>query len=422
MKAQKRNLTFLSLIVILTLAACGTAPSTVIDNPLIQSMNGPQDTASSTSVSGSADTSNLVSDSNLDSSASISALPEGLTPSEQVLVKLYETANPSVVSIRVVMNSQTINIQGYGFPGMPDQPNTIPSQGEGSGFVYDKNGYIVTNYHVVEAAQRIIVTFYDGSEAEATVAGTDPAADLAVVKVSVDASMLIPVVLGDSESLKVGQTVVALGTPFSLQNSMSTGIVSGMGRMLSTTGGYSIPDLIQTDAAINPGNSGGPLLTLSGEVIGVNTAIESDVRQSSGVGYALPSALVKMVVPELIAKGKVEHAWLGISGLTMNADLAKAMNLDTNTRGVLVAEVKDNAPAAKAGLKGSTSTVTVDGIQKQIGGDIITSIDGHPVKVFDDMLGYVFIYTRPGDTLTLTVLRDGQAQEIKVTVEARPAN
>ncbi len=416
MKTQKLTLTFVTLIVALALAACNTAPGAALSQALNTGTDASTAASSSTSVSGAADTQVVNSDS---SPASVVVVQDAGSM-EDALVSLYEKVNPSVVSIRVVMESQSIDIQGFGIPGSPYQQQIIPSQGEGSGFVYDKEGHIVTNSHVVESAQRIVVTFYDGSQAEATVVGTDPAADLAVIKVNVDQSMLVPLALGDSEGLKVGQSVVAIGTPFTLQNSMSTGIISGLGRMYTTDSGYSIPDMIQTDASINPGNSGGPLLTLNGEVVGINTAIESQVRQSSGVSYALPSALVKQVVPQLIANGKAEHSWLGITGETMNADLAKSMNLDTNTRGVLIVEVQANTPAEKAGLKGGSSTVKVDGIDQTIGGDIITAIDGRTVRVFDDLLGYVFTYAKPGDTLTLSILRDGQPQQVQVTVEARP--
>ncbi|HZU87048.1 MAG TPA: trypsin-like peptidase domain-containing protein [Anaerolineaceae bacterium] len=401
MKNQKLSVSIISLFVVLSMAACGAAQASGV-SPLLPAASAAENTQA------------------------LATLPEGLTPSEQVLVALYETVNPSVVNIRVVMKADAVSTDTLTIPnmpeipGLPNQQDIIPSQGQGSGFVYDQNGYIVTNNHVVENAERIIVTFYDGSEAEASLVGTDPGSDLAVIKVDVDPSMLTPVVLGDADTLKVGQSVVAIGNPFGLQNSMSTGIVSGLGRMLATSGSYSIPDMIQTDTAINPGNSGGPLLNLQGQVIGVNTAIESQVRQSSGVGYAVPVSLIKLAVPEMIANGKVEHAWLGISGTTLNADLTKAMDLDAKTRGVLVAEVVKDSPAEKAGLKGSSTSVTVDGIDRQIGGDIITSIDGRPVKVFDDLLGYVFTHTRPGDTVTLSILRDGKQQEVKVTVEARP--
>jgi serine protease Do len=350
---------------------------------------------------------------------------------EQAYIKLYANVNPSVVHIRVVEKATAtdttlqINPTNPLQPNQPNQQQAVPQQGVGSGFVYDTDGHIVTNNHVVDGAQKVVVTFYDGTEASATVVGTDPASDLAVVKVDVSKSMLQPVKLGNSDSLQVGQFVVAIGNPFDLQNSMSTGIVSGLGRMLpldsaSTTGTYNIPDMVQTDAAINPGNSGGPLLDMNGEVVGVNTAIESGVRQSSGVSYAVPVDLVKIVVPDLISKGKVEHPWLGMAGNTISSDQATAMKLDANTRGVLVNSVTTGGPSDKAGIKGGNSKATIDGIDTTIGGDVILGINDKTVKIFDDLLAYIFTHTRPGDVVTLHILRDGKPMDVKVTMGVRP--
>jgi len=353
---------------------------------------------------------------------------QSLAAAEAQLVDLYERVNPSVVNIRVVLPGESIQDQlPNTHPSLPGTPqDIIPSQAEGAGFVLNRDGYIVTNNHVVEGASRIIVTFSDSSEAAAEIIGTDPYSDLAVIKVDVDASLLTPVVLGDSAALKIGQTVIAIGNPYNLNNSMTTGIISGLGRMLGvdseTIGGagYSIPNVIQTDAAINPGNSGGPLFNLQGEVIGVNTAIESPVRANSGVGYAVPSALVLKVATQLIEKGAVEHAWLGIRGGSLNGDLAQAMGLDINQRGILVTEVVEDSPAAKAGLKGSDETVKIDGLDANIGGDIITAINGTPVRIFDDLLGYILTYTSAGDTVTLAIIRDGKAMQVDVHLEPRP--
>ncbi len=353
------------------------------------------------------------------------------TPLEQTYIQLYEKVNPSVVNIRVVEGApaQSNQVQPtpdlpFPLPGNPGQ--AIPSQAEGSGFIYDQNGYIVTNNHVVDGATKIVVTFSDGSEAAAQLIGTDPSSDLAVVKVDVDPSMIVPVPLGNSDQLKVGQIVVAIGNPFGEKNSMTTGIVSGLGRMLATNstspsgGQYSIPDMIQTDTAINPGNSGGPLLNLSGEVVGVNTAIATNVGTNSGVGYAIPSDIIRQVAPQIINNGIVQHPWLGISGQTLNADLARAMNLDPSTRGVLVAEVLENGPAAAAGLQPSTKDAAIDGLQTTVGGDVITAIDGQPVKVFDDLLGYIIRHAQVGDSVTLDIIRNGQPMQVQVTLQARP--
>jgi len=355
-----------------------------------------------------------------------------LQAAQDTLVSLYERVNPAVVNIQVTINS-TDN-SNFALPNganPQDLPNghpfSGPQYGQGSGFVYSKDGYIVTNNHVVGDADSITVVFADGTEADATLVGTDPDSDLAVIKVDVPADQLTTVALGDSESLKVGQFVIAIGNPFGLDGSMTSGIVSGLGRTLPaearTISGnqFSIPDIIQTDAGINPGNSGGPLLNLDGDVIGVNTAIATDVGTFSGVGYAVPSETVQQVVPQLIADGQVEHPWIGISGREMNRTLAEAMNLDSNQRGVLVVEVVPDGPSAKAGLQGSNSEVTIDGFPVAIGGDIIVGIDGQPVVEFDNLLSHIVQKTAVGDTITLTVLRNGEQMEIPVTLEARPA-
>lgn len=351
-------------------------------------------------------------------------------PDEQIYINLYKQVNPSVVHIRVIEDrTNTEATPQVPFPGFPQFPqDNIPRQGVGSGFVYDTNGHIVTNNHVVEGAGKILVTFYDGTEAIAMVVGTDPSSDTAVVKVEARKELLKPAVIGDSDAIEVGQFVVAIGNPFGLQNSMSTGIVSGLGRLLPTSissqglATYSIPDMIQTDAAINPGNSGGPLLNLKGEVIGMNTAIESPVRASSGVGYAIPSVIVDKIVPQLIRDGKATHAWLGIAGTTLRSDVAMAMDLDADTRGVLVNEIVKDSPADKAGLQGSSKEIMIDGVETLVGGDVIVGIDDKDVKVFDDLLGYIIKYKNVGDTVILHVFRGGEKIEVSLTLAARPAS
>jgi serine protease Do len=356
----------------------------------------------------------------------------GALDEEQAFIAIYQAVNPAVVNIRVVLNAAASASSGQN-PGIPQDPNSpqgpqaqAPAEAIGSGFVYDNQGHIVTNNHVVADADRIVVTFPDGSQAVATVVGTDPASDLAVIKINVDPSMLHPVTMGDSDTLKVGQLVAAIGNPFGQTSSMSTGIVSGLGRLLPTEGAsatgpsYNIPDVVQTDAAINPGNSGGPLLTMDGAVVGVTSAIDSPVRANSGVGYAVPAGIVKMVVPQLISNGKVEHPYLGISGVAMNADFASAMNLDPNQRGVLVGAITPGGPAANAGLVASGTATTVDGIDTQVGGDIIVGINDQPVKVFDDLLAYVVRHTQVGEKVTLHILRDGKPMDVVLTMQARP--
>jgi 2-alkenal reductase len=370
--------------------------------------------------------------------------------SEDRLITLYEQFNDSVVNIRVTGGSaQVLEIPGEGdgvptpdpdlpeipeLPGFPELPEfeqiepfqPFPQRGEGSGFVYDKEGHIITNNHVVAGAERILVTFADGHEAEAELVGTDPGSDLAVIRVDVEPDRLNRVTFADSESLKVGQFVVAIGNPFGLNGSMSVGIVSGLDRTLPAGArtpsgqGFSIPDIIQTDTAINPGNSGGPLLNLDGQVVGVNTAIESPVRGFAGVGYAVPSTIVSRVVPDILDDGTVEHPWIGILGTELNSDLATAMDFDADQRGVLVLEVTGDSPAADSDLQGSDRTTTIEGLEAQIGGDVIVAIDGQPVNDFDDLLTYIVNQTEVGQTITLRVLRDNAEQDVSITLGARP--
>ncbi|MEJ2749109.1 MAG: trypsin-like peptidase domain-containing protein [Anaerolineae bacterium] len=360
-----------------------------------------------------------------------------LISEEQTLIDLYERVSPSVVHVQVVINANGSAAGSDQFqtlpPGFPDLPNLQPfnqgpQQGLGSGFVYDKDGHIITNNHVIADADKITVIFPDDNEVDATLVGADPDSDLAVLQVDVPADQLQPVTLGDSDSLKVGQFLVAIGNPFGLDGSMSTGIVSGLGRQLPSSAqtpsgqAFTIPDIIQTDAAINPGNSGGPLLDLQGEVIGVNAAIATQSGTFSGIGYAIPSATVKQVVPQLIENGRIEHPWLGISGTTLTRSLAQAMDVSEDQRGVLVATVVADGPADKSGLRGSDTTTTIDGQSVPIGGDIITQIDDVPVTEFDDLLTYIVDDTKVGQTVTLHILRDNEPLEATVKLEARPTS
>ena len=345
------------------------------------------------------------------------------TSQDQIYEDLYAKSNPSVVNITVIIGSAAT---GSATPTPNNPHGSGVGMALGSGFVYDTQGHIVTNNHVVAGATKITVTFADGVEAAATVVGASADADLAVIKVEAPADELHPLTLGASDALKVGEGVVAIGNPFGQAGSMSTGIVSGLGRLLSdggasaSGGNYSIPDVVQTDAAINPGNSGGPLLNLAGEVVGVNTAIDSSSGSNSGVGYAIPADIVAQVVPALIKNGKYQAPYLGISGVSLGSDLAKANKLGANTRGVLVAEVSTGGPADKAGLKGSSTATTVDGLPTAIGGDVIVSVDGQTVKQFDDLLSYLFRHTAVGQKITLGVLRGGQNTNVTITLGARP--
>jgi S1-C subfamily serine protease len=316
--------------------------------------------------------------------------------------------------------------------GNNDQP-TLPemNQALGSGFVWDTQGHIVTNNHVAGNATEIQVTFADGVTVPAELVGTDPDSDLAVIKVDPKGLDLNPVEVADSSDVKVGQFAVAIGNPFGLNGTMTFGIVSALGRSLPANGGiesmfsnapsYSIPDIIQTDAPVNPGNSGGVLLDLDGRLIGVPTAIESSSGVSAGIGFAVPAAIVAKVVPELIRDGSFEHAYVGISGTTMSPELAEAMDLPANQRGALVTTVAESGPAAEAGLRASEDTVTIDGRDVQVGGDIILGIDGQPVQRFDDLVTYLARNGKVGQVVELRILRDGEEQRVKVTLGERPS-
>jgi S1-C subfamily serine protease len=293
----------------------------------------------------------------------------------------------------------------------------------GSGFVYDTNGHIITNYHVVNGGGRLDVTFLDGTVYRASLIGSDPFTDLAVLYVEgVPAEKLVPLPLADSGAIRVGEQVAAIGNPFGLSGSMSAGIVSGLGRLIPSqeAGSFSIPDVIQTDAPINPGNSGGPLLNMRGHVIGINSAIFSTTGQFAGVGFAIPSNTLTKVVPVLITTGSFTHPWLGVSGTDMTPGIADALGLD-EPRGFLVVDVVAGSPAEQAGIRGGNEPTTVDGRPIDLGGDVIVSIDGKQVRKIDDILVYLQREKHVGDELNLTVLRDGQLQDITATLAARPS-
>jgi serine protease Do len=350
---------------------------------------------------------------------------------QTTLEGIYEQVNPSVVSIQVI-KSVAPAMQGapdmFPFFGWPDMPQERFSRGSGSGFVWDSEGHIVTNNHVVEDATKINVVFYEGTTVTAEVVGTDRDSDLAVLRVEAPADLFKPVVVADSTGLKVGQLAVAIGNPFGLQGTMTVGFISSLGRLLPVDSDepgaptYSIPDVIQTDAPINPGNSGGALVDYEGRLIGVTTAIISPVRASASIGFAVPSVIVQKVVPALIASGSYEHPWLGVSGTSLNPDLARAMNLDAGQRGALIVDVTSDGPADKAGLRGSDREIEVDGQKARVGGDVIVAINGQPVKSFDDVVTYLARFGKVGEAITLSVLRDGRSQEISVTLEARPTS
>ena len=293
------------------------------------------------------------------------------------------------------------------------------TDGLGSGFVFDKKGHVITNAHVVENAKKVVVTFLDGRSYNAEIIGVDEFTDLAVIKVNVDFALLHPLPLGDSSNLKVGEAIAAIGNPFGLSGSMTSGIVSQLGRLLPSGSGYSIPDVIQTDAAINPGNSGGPLLNMRGEVVGINTAIQSTTGEFTGVGFAIPSQTIAKIIPTLTEYGEYKHPWIGISGRDIDPDLAKVLRLK-DAVGFLVVTVVENSPASKAGLIGSEKIIEVEGVNYPMGGDIILSVDGIEVRKISDILIHLQRVKSVGDEMVLEILRDNRTTSVTIILQERP--
>ena len=356
---------------------------------------------------------------------------EDILAIEGTLEKIYDDVNPSVVNIRVVKKISPEDMKGLQIPkipffGLPQEEDQNPEQyqsGLGSGFVWDQQGHIVTNNHVIHQADKIEVTFSDGTIEPAELVGTDPDSDLAVLEIKMPDG-ITPLQLADSNKLKVGQLAIAIGNPFGLSGTMTVGIVSALGRSLPLNEelgvNYTIPDIIQTDAPINPGNSGGVLVNDLGFVIGVTAAIESPVGANAGIGFAIPSAIVCRVVPALINDGRYDHSWLGISGTSLVPDLATAMNLDSTQRGALVVDVMPNSPAEDAGLKGSDRQIEIEGIQVRVGGDVITAIDTQPINEMDDLIAFLAGKTEVGQEVSLTIIRNGKEETISLTLASRP--
>jgi S1-C subfamily serine protease len=318
---------------------------------------------------------------------------------EYSLIDIFEKSEESVVQVNV--------LRGGSDGGM------------GSGFVYSEEGYIITNQHVVRDAKKVTVTFLDGEAYIGDVIGTDPDLDIAVVKVSPSNTYLQPITIGDSSKLKVGEKIAAIGNPFGLSGSMTSGIVSQIGRLLPQESGYSIPDVIQTDAAINPGNSGGPLINMKGEVVGINTAIQSITGEFSGIGFAVPSNTVKKIVPVLIEDGEFKHPWMGISGTDVDPELADFRELKSS-KGFLVISVIEGSPAEQAGLIGVTETKEIDGRELAVDGDIVLSIDGKTVRKISDILIHLQREKSIGDEMVLSVNRNGEILELAMVLEERP--
>jgi S1-C subfamily serine protease len=333
------------------------------------------------------------------------------------LTDLFEETQQSVVQVS----------------GMSSEDNPFFGASLGSGFIYDNSGHIITNFHVIAGSNPddISITFIDGTVYRARVVGTDQYSDLAVLHVEDDvpAEKLIPLPLGNSSALRVGQEVVAIGNPFGLSGSMTEGIVSGLNRLIPVyqdpfsdvaAPAFSIPDVIQTDAAINPGNSGGPLLNMQGEVLGINSAIFSTTGGFAGVGFAVPSNTIAKIAPILIERGTFQHPWLGVSGIDMTPEIAEAIGLG-EPRGFLVIEAAPGGPADAAGVRGGNTPMQLAGREIVLGGDVVLAIDDRGVRKIDDVLGYLQQATEVGETVTLTVWREGQTIQIDVTLGARPS-
>jgi S1-C subfamily serine protease len=341
------------------------------------------------------------------------SLPVGETVNtlEAQIEAVYDMAGPSVVNVTTISYA-------YDFFFRP-----VPQEGSGSGFFYDTEGHIVTNYHVVENAEELSVTLADGRVYPADLTGTDPSNDLAVVHIQAD-DLPQPVTLGDSDSLHVGQFVVAIGNPFGQAGTLTAGVISALGRIIQSPDGRFIGEAIQTDAAINPGNSGGPLLDLRGHVIGVNSQIISPDRASAGIGFAVPANTVRRVVPQLIAQGRYAHPWMGLEYLPLTAEWANAFrqagaNVPVD-EGLLVVRVVPGSAADLSGIRGGDQVVRLGNVRIPLGGDVITAIDGAAMTGSREFIVYLETETRVGDTVAVSIVRDGVEQDVEVTLTERP--
>ena len=356
------------------------------------------------------------SGTNLDKQSSVNKSKENnkfenlqlLKAKESQLNTIYSTSLPSIVHIKV---RQTV-------PGFfQNQERT----GEGSGFIWDTEGNIVTNYHVVASASIVDVEFADGSQYPASVIGLDPNSDLAIIKVNSNGKILTPLNLGDSTNVKVGNHTIVIGSPFGQEFSMSSGIVSAIKRTVPSQNTlFSIPNVIQTDAAINPGNSGGPLLDIEGNVIGINSQIISRSGGNQGIGFAIPINSVKKIIPTLIKGEKFEYPYIGITGMDLNPNLKKALAIDSNIKGVMIVDVVKGSPADLGGLSGYTGTVSDNVNSYPSGGDILTAIKTIPIKSMSDLLTLLFSDYSPGDSITFTILRDSSSLDLDITLISRP--
>lgn len=329
-----------------------------------------------------------------------------------VLMDIYARGNPSVVQVNTFGNGTNPMLGGLG---------------QGSGFIWDEQGHIVTNAHVVQSADTMHITFQDGTMSVGEVVATDPDSDLAVLKIDPDGYDLQPVTMGRSEELQVGMRVAVIGTPFSQDQTLTSGIVSNLGRTMNTMTRYRIPDSIQFDAATNPGNSGGPLFNNRGEVVGVVSQIISEQRSFSGIGLAVPATIVNRVIPALIESGRYEHAYLGVQGATYSPICSEALDLPKSARGAYVTQVVPGGPAARGGLAGASARARFDSEELEFicptgaGGDLITHVEDFKLSSFDDLMLYLERYSSPGDEVNLTVLRNGSNVRVTIKLGKRPS-
>ena len=383
-----------------------------------------------------------------------SAKTEAINEAKASFSDLYEKINPSVVYIYVAKaaedNGMSYQIDGdefdfgdifgpeferffrqfeqedYGRKNEKEDREPQLTYGSGTGFLWDDEGHIVTNNHVIEDAVEVTITYSDGIQRSATVIGADPDSDLAVLEIENPKTDLTPVTMGDSSALKPGDLAAAIGNPLGQTGTMTQGIISALGRSYSVgendgSGNYQIPDVIQTDASINPGNSGGVLINADGEVVGVVMAFSSYSYSSAGIGYAIPSNLVKRVVPALIENGEYEHPWIGFSGVALTPEINEQLELDHDQRGAYIQTIQPNSPAESAGIVAGTEDMEIaKGTYIKVGGDIITKINDRDVKGMDDIIAYLSSNTSIGDTITLHLIREGKEMDVDLTLAARP--
>jgi S1-C subfamily serine protease len=362
------------------------------------------------------------------------AVSTGLIGKNETTTRTIATANPVANDEDQGLVNEIYERDGTGVgfitaSGVKEESSAFDPYGQGgdtgtatgSGFLIDKEGHMVTNNHVVSGASDVSVTLGDSdTQYDAEVVGTDESSDLALLKIDAPSDVMHPLAIGSSEDMEVGDPVVAIGNPFGLDRTVTTGIVSAVQREIQSTNGFSISNVIQTDASINPGNSGGPLINTDGEVIGVNSQIATggSSNGSVGIGFAIPSDTVKSVVDQLKVDGEVEHAFLGVSGATLSPEIADALNLD-NESGILIQDLTEGGPADKAGVKGGDTAVTIEGTKVLTGGDIITAVNGDEVTSMEEVVA-IINEAKVGDEVTLTVDRDGESQDIDVTLGERP--